>query len=171
MWQPKGIVAVLDTSTLVRAWLSLGRNPNAAREVMRFAGQAYDSFTSPAILDEVEQVLVRPRIGAAPGDIRAWLDNFVRVNRQVFPEGIPGGNPRAVGGDVADLPILHTAYAAVVAGPDAADALAAARAGAGWFLVSENTRHFPPGHNVHGWQFTTAYDFLQIVLRRGHPRT
>jgi hypothetical protein len=169
VWQPKGTVAVLDTSTLVRAWLSRGRSPNAAREIMRVAGQAYDSFTSPAILGEVEQVLVRPRIGAAPADVRAWLDEFLRVNRQVFPETIPGGDPRAVGGDLADLPVLNTAFATAIAGPDAAEALAAARTNGGWFLVSENTRHFPPGQNIHGWEFITSFNFLQLLRRESRP--
>ncbi len=38
VWRPKGIVAVLDTSTLVRAWLSREDTPSPARDVMRLAG-------------------------------------------------------------------------------------------------------------------------------------
>jgi predicted nucleic acid-binding protein len=167
IWQPKGIVAVLDTSTLIRAWLSHADRPNAALELMLKAAQAYDSFTSPTILDEVEDVLLRPRIAASRASARRWLDAFLRSSRQVFPEAIPGGDPRAVGGDLEDLPVLHTAYAATVAGPDVAEVLATARADGGWFLVSENTRHFPPGQNVYGWQFTTASRFLQTLQRRG----
>ena len=77
--RPKGVVAVLDTSVLVRAWLSPVAPPNPSRRVMLLAGVAYDSFTSPAILDEVEEVLVRPRFGAAAGQIRLWLDAFLRL--------------------------------------------------------------------------------------------
>lgn len=148
VWRPKGVAAVLDTSTLVRAWLSREDHPNPSRDVMRLAGQAYDSFTSPAILDEVEKVLVRPRFDAARGQVRLWLDAFLRMGRQVFPEVIPGGDAGAGRGDVADLPVLHTAYAAAAAGEELGDILAAARADGGWFIVSENTRHFTPGWNV-----------------------
>ena len=166
VWRPKGIVAVLDTSTLVRAWLSREVSPSPARDVMRLAGQAYDSFTSPAILDEVEEVLHRPRFGAARAHVRLWLDAFLRVSRQVFPEMIPGGDPAAVSGDVGDLPILNTAFAVAAGDAEAREVLAAARLGGGWFIVSENTRHFPPGRNVHGWQFITAHAFLLLLRRR-----
>jgi hypothetical protein len=159
---------------LVRAWLSPAAAPNPSRRAMLLAGIEYDSFTSPAILEEVEEVLARPRFGADPTQARRWLDMFVRHSRQVFPEIIPiapvAGASWAgvVKGDLDDLPILHTAYAAAAAA-DYAHPLAAARADAGWFLVSENTRHFTPGRNVHGWQFMTAHAFVQQLLRR-RPR-
>jgi hypothetical protein len=135
---------------------------------MRLAGLAYDSFTSPAILDEVEEVLVRLRFGAARGQVRLWLDAFLRVSRQVFPEVIPGGDPAAVGGDVEDLPVLHTAYGGAAGGEPVGEVLAAARLGGGWFIVSENTRDFRPGRTVHGWQFVTAHGFLRL-LHGGTP--
>jgi hypothetical protein len=134
---------------------------------MLLAGIAYDSFTSPSILDEVEEVLARPRFGARPEQVRRWLDVFLRASRQVFPEFIPttGANEASVvRGDMDDLPILHTAYAAT-ASSECAEVLDAARA-SGWFLVSENTRHFTPGWNVHGWQFVTAHAVVQHLLRR-----
>jgi hypothetical protein len=168
--RPKGVVAVLDTSVLVRGWLSPASPPNPSRRVMLLAGVIYDSFTSPAILDEDEEVLARPRFGAEPAQVRLWLDAFLRASRQVFPESIPGGGTGAVRGDVDDLPVLHTAYAASLAGATMGGILAAARVEGGWFLVSENTRHFTPGWNVHGWQFTTAHTFLQLLLSRGRPR-
>lgn len=137
---------------------------------MRLAGQGYDAFISPAILDELEEVLQELRFNVPVARVRTWYDDFLRSCRQVFPETIPGGDPRAVGGDLRDVPVLHTAYAATVAGSAAVDALEAARADGGWFIVSENTRHFPPGHNVYGWEFTTASSFLQLLLRRGNAR-
>lgn len=169
-WQPKGVVAVLDTSTLVRAWLSREDAPRPARDVMRLAGLAYDSFTSPAILDEVEEVLVRPRFGAARGQVRLWLDAYQRMSRQVFPELIPGDDAAAVRGDVEDLPVLKTAFAIAAAGDELGNILADARADGGWFLVSENTRHFTPGWTVHGWRFITAHEFLRLLRRRGSER-
>jgi hypothetical protein len=166
VWRPKGFVAVLGTSTLVRAWLSREAKPSPARDVMRLAGVAYDSFTSPPILDEVEAVLLRPRFGIDRGHVRLWLDAFLRLSRQVFPQIIPGGDPAAVGGDVADLPVLHTAYAIAASGEQAEEVLAVARLHSGWYLVSENTRHFPPGRIVHGWQFATAQAFLHLLRDR-----
>src|SRR5262249_36629588 len=112
---PKGVVAVLDTSVLVRAWRSTARAPNAARRVMLLAGVAYDSFTSPAILGEVAEVLARPRFSSTPSDVYSWLDAFVRASRQVFPESVPGDDAGAVRGHQDDLPILKTAYAVFAA--------------------------------------------------------
>ncbi len=163
----KGIVAVLDTSVLVRAWLSPVAPPNPSRRVMLLAGVAYNSFTSPAILDEVEEVLVRPRFGAAAGQVRLWLDAFLRASRQVFPELIPGDDAKAVRGDREDLPVLKTGYAIAATGKEFGDLLAAARSDGGWFLVSENTRDFTPGWNVPGWQFITAHTFLRLLHSRG----
>lgn len=71
---------------------------------------------------------------------------------------------------MADLPVINTAYAIAASGEECGDALTAARAGGGWFLVSENTRHFPPGRNVYGWEFVTAHRFLQVLVARGRTR-
>jgi predicted nucleic acid-binding protein len=163
---PKGVVAVLETSVLVRAWLSPAAAPNPSRRVAELAGVAYDSFTSPAILDEVEEVLERPRFGATPTGVRLWLDIFLRASRQVFPESIPGGDAGALRGDLEDLPVLKTAYAVAAAGEELGDVLVVARADGGWFLVSENTRHFTSGWIVHGWRFITAHAFLGLLHSR-----
>ncbi len=155
--RPKGIVAVLDTSVLVRAWLSNAASPNPSRRVMLLAGQAYDAFISPAILGELEEMLQELRFGFPVGQVRAWYDAFLRSSHQVFPEVIPDGSPATVGGDVADLPVLNTACAAIVAGAGTTQILEVARANEGWFLVSENTRDFRRGRNVHGWRLITAH--------------
>jgi predicted nucleic acid-binding protein len=165
--RPRGVAAVLDTSVLVRAWLSSVAKPNPSRRVMMLVGAAYDSFTSPAILDEVEDVLIRPRFGASVRQIRLWLDVFVRASRQVFPELIPGDDARAVRGDIEDLPILETAYAVPAAGEELGDLLVAAQTAGGWSIVSEDTHHFTPGRNVYGWRFITAHTFLGLLRGRG----
>lgn len=164
---PKGVLAVLDTSVLIRAWLSAVAPSNPSRRVMLLAGVVYDSFTSPAILDEVENVLARPRFGAPTGDVRIWIDSYLRASRQVFPEAIPGEDTGAVRGDVDDLPVLKTVYAVAAAGEELGEVLVTARLDGGWFLVSENTRHFTPGWNVHGCQFITSHAFLGLLLSRG----
>lgn len=79
--RPKGVVAILETSVLVRAWLSPTAAPNPSRRAMLLAGVEYDSFISPPILDEVEEVLARPRFGADPAQVRLWLDVFMRASR------------------------------------------------------------------------------------------
>lgn len=165
--RPKGIIAVLDTSILVRAWRSPTGVPNTSRRVMLLAGVGYDSFTSPAILGEVAEVLARPRFGAAPSRVYVWLDAFVRASRQVFPESIPVDNPAAVGGDHDDLPILKTAYAAIAAATEYPLIVEEARRGDGLFLVSENTRHIVPGRNAYGFEFVRAHQFLDLLLSRG----
>lgn len=165
--RPKGVIAVLDTSILVRAWRSSAPLPNASRRIMLLAGIVYDSFTSPAILGEVAEVLARPRFGAPPGQVYVWLDAFVRASRQVFPESIPGDDPAAVSGDQDDLPILKTAYAAVATASEYPLVIEEARRGDGFFLVSENTRHIVPGRNTYGFQYARAHQFLDLLLSRG----
>jgi predicted nucleic acid-binding protein len=167
--QPKGLIAVLDTSVLVRAWLSPPAPPNPSLRVMQLAGAAYDSFTSPAILEELDEVLGRPSFGADPAHVHRWIDAFLRASRQVFPETIPGRDAGAVHGDLEDLPILKTAYA-TSSDESLPHILAAARNDAGYFLVSENRRHFTPGWNVYGWEFITADAFVRFLLRRGASR-
>lgn len=166
-WLSDGVVAVLDTSVLVRAWRSTAAAPNASRRVVLLAGVAYDSFTSPAILGEVAEVLARPRFGATPGQVHTWLDALVRASRQVFPESIPGTDASAVGGDLDDLPILKTAYAVFAAASEYPDVIDQARGWAGFFLVSENSTDFVPGRNNHGFRFVRVHRFLDLLLSRG----
>lgn len=164
-WAPKGVVAVLDTNVLIRAWLGGKRSRTPAQSVVLLAGVAYNGFTSPAILEELEEVLTRPRFGATQDAVRLWLDEFVRVSRQVFPESIPAADARVVHGDVDDLPILGTAYAVDAAATEYAEVLAAAQGQR--YLVSQNTRHFTPGWNVFGWNFLEVETFQRLLLARG----
>ena len=164
--RPHGAVAVLDTSVLVRAWQSAVDCPNVALSLMLWAGAAYDSFTSPAIIEETKEVLARPRFEARPDDVNRWLDAFIRASRQVFPQLSPGGNPGAVRGDADDLPILETAYAAYVTTSEHHPVIAYAQATGGLYLVSENTTDFIPGRNVHGFRFIRAVDFHRFLLNR-----
>ena len=164
--RPHGVVAVLDTSVLVRAWLSRPDPPNSARSLILLAGVVYDSFTSPAILDEVKDVLARPRFGADPSAVDRWLDVFVRASRQVFPQVASGGQPGTVRGDIDDLPILETAYAVYATGGEHDPVVARARLAGDLYLVSENSTDFVPGRNVHGFRFIRAADFHRFLVRR-----
>ena len=165
--RPHGVVAILDTSVLVRAWLSAHDPPNAALAVVLLAGLAYDSFTSPAILDEVREVLARPRFGADAAAVARWLDAFVRASRQVFPQVVPGGNPGAVRGDKDDLPILETAYAVYATAQEHHPVVETAQATGDLYLVSENSTDFVPGRNVHGFHFIRVEPFRRMLLTGG----
>lgn len=169
--RPKGIVAVLDTSVLVRAWRSRSDAPNASRRAVLLAGVAYDSFTSPAILGEVAEVLARPRFGLTPSQAYAWLDAFTRASRQVFPDSIPGDSAATVGGDQDDLPVLKTAYAVFAGASEYPSVVEHAQRGMGFFLVSENTSHIVPGQNVYGFHFIRAHRFLDLLLSQGNAET
>lgn len=164
---PSGIVAVIETSVLVRAWLSPTVKPNPARRVMLLAGIAYDSFTSPAIIDETAAVLTRPRFGANRGTIYRWLDMFVRASRQVFPDLLPSGNVDVVSGDEGDLPVLNTAYAVFAFASEYPSLVEQATQNGGFFLVSENTTHFRLHINSQGFQFIRVHSFLEILEGRG----
>ena len=158
LWDWKGIVAVLDTSTLVSARLSKDRTGSPTREVVRLAGALYDSFTSPAILDEVETVLERPRFGISREETRVWIDVFVRHSRQVDPAIIPGDLAKVLGDDQKDNPILKTAFA-VHLHEEGQPAVTVARHAGGWFVVSLDS-DFTPGWNVFGWEFIRPREFL-----------
>jgi predicted nucleic acid-binding protein len=165
---PTGIVAVLDTSVLVRAWRRPDETQAPSRRIVRAAGLAYDSFTSHDILDEAVGVLARPQFGLPADLVRRRMDTFVRASRQVFAELIPGGDPAAVGGDADDLPVLKTALAVYAAASEYPEVVARAREpGGGFFLVSENTSDFPPGRTSHGFTFVRAHDFLEMLATRG----
>ncbi len=134
---------------------------------MLLAGVVYDSFTSPLILGEVVDVLARPRFGATPSQVYAWLDAFLRASRQVFPESVLSHNVGAVSGDWNDLPILDTAYAVFAAASEYPVVLEQAGQREGFFLVSENTSDFVPGRNVHGFRYIRAHQFLDLLTSRG----
>lgn len=168
IWRPKGAVAVLDTSVLIRAYLSPAGNPNASEMVTLLAGLAYDSFTSPPILTEVETVLARPRFGIPAARTRIWLDNFVRMSRQVNPSAIPGDYAAALGHDEKDNPILKTALA-VNLHEDGQRAIGSAVIDLGCFIVSTDD-DFAPGRNVWGWAFIRPHAFLAL-LRTTDRRT
>jgi predicted nucleic acid-binding protein len=161
IWDPKGIVAVIDTNVLVSARIAKPDRPSSAREIYRLAGVLYDSFTSPAILMEVEQVLARPRFEVPVAETRRWIDVFVRGSRQVDPNRMPGNYAAVLGGDRKDNPILKTALAVNV-DEDGQIAIAAARVAAGCYIVSLDT-DFAANRNVWGWEFMRPDGFFRLL--------
>lgn len=162
LWKPKGIVAVIDTSVFVAARVSSAGNLSSARQVVRFAGLVYDSFTSPGILQEVEDVLARPRFGYPVAETRRWLEVFLRHSRQVDPAFVPGDYSAALHADEKDNPIFKTALA-VNLHEEGQVALADAKCRYGCFLVSKD-RDFEEGRNVWGWEFIRPETFWQLLL-------
>jgi len=148
MWDAKGLVAVLDTSVLVSAYLSKDSHFSSSRRIVRAVGALYDSFTSPAIIAETERVLTEPRFRAPMSGIRLWLDAFVRRSRQVDSVAIPGDYSAALGGDEKDNPILLTALA-VNLHEEGQQCIAEAGSRFGCFIVSGD-KHFRAGRNVWG---------------------
>lgn len=169
LWTPKGIVAVVDTSVHVRAYLAAAGSSSPSAQVQEQAGYAYDSFTSPEILDETERVLVR-EFGAQPERVRRWLDQFGRQSRQVDPDRIPGDFAAQLRGDERDNPVLKTALAVYPHDPEGQEAVSAAMADAGLFIVSTNTRHFPPGRNLYGWTCIRPHELLARLEEHGELR-
>ncbi len=161
-WTPKGLVAVIDTSVLVAARLSTAERPTSSREVVRLAGVLFDSFTSPAILDETEAVLARPRFGIPAAETRRWLDVVLRHSRQVDPSLVPGSYAAAVRHDEKDSPVLRTALA-VNLHEEGQRSIAVATSGHGCFIVSWD-RDFVPGRNFYGWTFSRPDGFHDLLV-------
>ena len=163
LWRPKGLVAVLDASTLVAARLARVDRHSSSRDSVRLAGTVFDSFTSPAIVEEVEIVLARPKFGFTIVETRRWLDVFVRHSRQVDPGVVPGEYTAALHGDVRDNPVLKTALA-VNLHEEGQGAIAEAGTRYGCFIVSWD-KHFEPGWNLWGWQCIRPDAFLALLHR------
>lgn len=154
---------MIDTNVLVSARIARPHRASSAREIYRLAGVLYDSFTSPAIFAEVEQVLARRRFGIQLAETRRWIDVFVRGSRQVDPDRVPGDYAEAVGGDFKDNPILKTALA-VNLDPDGQMIIAAAREAAGSYIVSLDS-HFAANRNIWGWKVIRPDDFFRLLTQ------
>ncbi|MBI4319901.1 MAG: PIN domain-containing protein [Chloroflexi bacterium] len=161
VWTPKGLAAVIDTSVFVAARLSKSAQPAPPREIIRAAGAAYDSFTSLAILGEVERVLARPKFNYAVGETRLWLDPFIRRSRQVSDRDIPGNYAGALRDDEKDNPVLKTALAVNIH-EEGQRAISAATQSYGCFIVSLDN-DFQPGRNVWGWTFIRPIAFWGML--------
>jgi predicted nucleic acid-binding protein len=164
-WDPKGVVAVVDTSVLVAARITVAGESSPSRQVVSSAAVLYDSFTSPEILEEVEGVLARPRFGYPVAETRKWLDVFLRHSRQVDPESVPGDYSAALGDDEKDNPVFKTALA-VNLHEEGQVAVENAKSRYGCFLVSMD-RDFEEGRTVWGWKFIRPASFWRLLLALG----
>ena len=161
LWEPKGLVAVLDTNILVSARLSRSTRRTVSKDIFSLAGLAYDSFTSPAILEEVELVLARPRFGIPKEETRIWLDVFLRHSRQVDPGQIPGEYAETLGNDSKDNHVLKTALA-VNLHEEGRIAVEESIRRDGCYIVSADS-DFEEGRVVWGWKFIRPEDFFRLL--------
>ena len=96
---------VCDTNVLVSGILFGG----AAREIIRLASQGrLTSFLSPAMLDELQEVLARPKFGLSPDQVLA----VVALLRESSDLVTPSIQIAAVAADPDDNRILEAAAAA-----------------------------------------------------------
>jgi hypothetical protein len=149
--------AVLDSSALVPRW--------ARERLQQLAlppGPAFTPFWSEWIIAETWRVLAErwfrlltagttPDLPRLRRDANAMMRHLLPVMRLVTLRGYGGPPPWPGLTDVNDYPIWHTA---IVAGAQ--------------YVVSQNTRHFPPlvdGRHVYeGVEYVTAIEFIEDVL-------
>jgi hypothetical protein len=152
MAEPK-LLAVLDASVLVRAFLST-RTGSPARRVFE-AGVlgVFDAIASEQLRVETYDVLGRPSVGGYDlADIDAVLEPLWAVTTWLKEAADPDGKIAASVPDPKDAYLLRTA-AAVYEGA------------IGWredmFIVTENARDFPPGSTWGDFRFVDCVRFLQ----------
>lgn len=157
--------AVLDASVLVPHW-----SRGALRHLALLEPPPCHLIWSTAIVGEVWRALTTQRLqrGDPPGTIGAqshamweWLDPVMEVVRAAAP---PPGAPPSPMRDPRDEHLWNAALNAEAA-----------------YVVSHNTRHFPPPtlhlvggerllrHLAHGVEFVTAIEFIEDIL--GHDAT
>jgi len=133
---------VCDTNVLVFGVLFRGH----PRRILLLAAQGrLTNCTSPALLWEVETVLIRPKFGLRPGQVAGILALF----RDTFELVHPGESVTVIVDDPADNRVLETADAA------AAD------------LIVSGDRHLLGLKAWHGIRVLSPADFVAEVGRQG----
>ena len=152
MTEPK-FLAVLDASVLVRAFLAT--NPSSpARQVFEAALlQVFDVVASEQLRVETYDVLGRASVGSYDEqDVDAVLGPLWAAITWVIEATDDNGDIARAVSDPKDAYLLRTA-AAVYEG--------AAVWRSTMFLVTENTRHFPPGSAWGDFRYVDCLRFLQ----------
>ena len=131
--------AVLDTNAIVSGLLTARRTCSQILDLL--VDGLFQLCANDRILDEYEQVLLRPELGIAPADAEAFLE---LVRSVVQPASAV---PMAVElPDETDRPFLEVAAAA--------DAL----------LVTGNPRHFPKSAR-RGVNVVSPGEYLELLRR------
>lgn len=152
MREPKAL-AVLDASVLVRAFLSHNQG-SPARQVFEAALLGvFDVMLSEGVRRETYAVLGRQAVGGyRPEDVDAVLGPLWKVATWVSEVEDSDGSITRAAMDPKDAYLLRTAAAVYTH---------AAAWRSAMFLVTENTRHFPPGSSWGDFRFVDCLRFLQ----------
>lgn len=152
MREPKAL-AVLDASVLIRAFLS-HRRGSPARQVFEAALLGvFDVMLSEAVRRETYDVLGRQsRGGYQPSDVDAVLCPLWEVATWVSEAEDADGSIANAAADPKDAYLLRTAGAVYEDAIPWRDSM---------FLVTENTRHFPPGDSWGDFRYVDCVRFLQ----------
>ena len=99
---------VLDTNTLVSAWLWRG---TPFRLLQTLIEQQSELVTSPALLAELEEILQRPRFAARLAERRTSVEELIGLYRAVAMQVSPLSTPRVVTTDADDDHVIACALA------------------------------------------------------------
>jgi hypothetical protein len=145
-------VAVLDSSVLVGAVTATSADSGSKRVVEAAILDVYDCVLSAFIREETTRTLALPRCGSlTPTDVDEILGALWQAALWV-PLSENHASIAGVVKDENDIPILRTALGIMESG--FAQAQAPMK-----FLVSNNSKDFPPDRNVWGFQYATGHQF------------
>src|SRR5262249_11494741 len=114
----------------------------------------FEAVWSPFIIGELVRIRVERSIayGVEREVYRERVNRLIYLLSEVFH--LTGQSPRVLPGTLRD--------------PDDAPILAAALGSRSRYVVSLNTRHFPPGNQIFGIRFLTPAEFFDELVRL-HP--
>jgi predicted nucleic acid-binding protein len=146
-------VTVFDTSVFVAEALSDDHAGSSTRVLRLAAVGGLQVVLSEDIRSELAGVLAR-RIGWTESDVRAYFGPVFDRASWLTPVPEEPHHLAAVQGHSADTIVVRTAEAIYVSNRPDLVAIPAK------FVVSMNTKHFPPGATYAGFTFTTPHDLL-----------
>jgi predicted nucleic acid-binding protein len=147
-------IIVIDTSVFVADALSTRRSNAPTRLLMLAATGHFNLVLCEEIRTELRAVLSR-KAGWTEADVQARFGRIFDRASWLTPVPEEPHHRVAVQGDSADTVIVRVAEAIYVSNRPDLVALPAK------FVVSVNTRHFPPGATYAGFVFVTPHDLLR----------
>ena len=147
-------VIVIDTSVFVADALSARRSNAPTRLLMLAATGHFNLVLCEEIRTELRAVLSR-KAGWTDLDVQQRFEPVFDRASWLTPVPEEPHHRAAVQGDSADAVIVRVAEAIYVSNRPDLVALPAK------FVVSMNTRHFPPGATYAGFIFVTPHDLLR----------
>jgi predicted nucleic acid-binding protein len=148
-------VVVIDTSVFVADGLSERRIGSSTGVLRHATSSDLRVVLCPEIKTEIVRVLTR-RAGWTPADVHARFQDV--FDRAIWLKPVPEEphHLAAVQGHSADTIVVRTAEAIYVSNRPDLVAIPAK------YVVSMNTKHFPPGATYAGFMFVTPHDLLAL---------